>query len=213
MIPIYSLTSFISLFLNEGGSLWVHSIRDCYEAWVIYCFLQLCIEYMGGPALAVSKLEGQSVPPSLSTCTCCLPTLFVNAAYLRRVKQGVLQFVILKPLMAAITIIVFETGHYHEASWSPSQAYFWITLIYNLSYSVALYALALFYFGAHDALRPFKPLLKFVMIKLVIFLSFWQAVLFSILVRINRIRAPRPPHPDPSPSPRIPDPVSLTPYP
>lgn len=46
--------------------------------------------------------------------------------------------------------------------------------MYNLTYTVALYGLLLFYLGTHELLAPFKPLLKFVLVKAVIFLSYWQ---------------------------------------
>lgn len=52
--------------------------------------------------------------------------------------------------------------------------YLWITILYNVTYSLALYALLLFYLGAHDLLLPYNPLLKFALVKLVIFLTFWQ---------------------------------------
>ena len=53
-------------------------------------------------------------------------------------------------------------------------SYLYITLIYNFSISLALYALFLFYFATRDLLRPFDPVLKFFTVKSVIFLSFWQ---------------------------------------
>lgn len=46
--------------------------------------------------------------------------------------------------------------------------------MYNLTYSVALYALLLFYLGTHELLAPFNPLLKFALVKSVVFLTFWQ---------------------------------------
>ncbi|KAG2455560.1 T184A protein, partial [Polypterus senegalus] len=52
--------------------------------------------------------------------------------------------------------------------------YLYISIIYNFSVSLALYALFLFYFATSDLLRPFEPILKFLTIKSVIFLSFWQ---------------------------------------
>ena len=52
--------------------------------------------------------------------------------------------------------------------------YLWITIIYNITYTLALYALLLFYLGAHDLLAPFNPLLKFILVKAVIFMTFWQ---------------------------------------
>ena len=56
----------------------------------------------------------------------------------------------------------------------PVRRYLWITIIYNLTYTTALYALLLFYMGTHDLLAPFKPMLKFTVVKLVVFLTFWQ---------------------------------------
>ena len=53
--------------------------------------------------------------------------------------------------------------------------YLWVTIIYNVTYSVALYALVLFYMGTHELLAPFNPLLKFAIVKMVVFLTFWQA--------------------------------------
>ena len=52
--------------------------------------------------------------------------------------------------------------------------FLWIAIIYNITYSVALYALLLFYLGTHELLAPFNPLLKFAMVKMVVFLTFWQ---------------------------------------
>lgn len=57
---------------------------------------------------------------------------------------------------------------------SVRSGYLYITIIYNFSVSLALYALFLFYFATMDLLRPFEPVLKFITIKAVIFLSFWQ---------------------------------------
>lgn len=58
--------------------------------------------------------------------------------------------------------------------------YLWITIVYNLTYTVALYGLLLFYLGTHELLAPFKPLLKFALVKAVIFLSYWQGLFISI---------------------------------
>lgn len=55
--------------------------------------------------------------------------------------------------------------------------YLWITIVYNLTYTTALYALLLFYMGTHELLAPFNPMLKFTVVKLVVFLTFWQVSL------------------------------------
>lgn len=57
---------------------------------------------------------------------------------------------------------------------SVASGYLYVTIIYNVSVSLALYALFLFYFATRELLSPYSPVLKFFMVKSVIFLSFWQ---------------------------------------
>ena len=59
---------------------------------------------------------------------------------------------------------------------SAQSGYLYITIIYNVSITLALYALFLFYFATKDLLTPYDPILKFAIIKSVIFLSFWQGI-------------------------------------
>jgi hypothetical protein len=49
-----------------------------------------------------------------------------------------------------------------------------VSIVYNISVSLSLYALFLFYFATRNLLVPYSPMLKFLMVKSVIFLSFWQ---------------------------------------
>uniref|UniRef100_A0A182T6D7 Transmembrane protein 184B n=1 Tax=Anopheles maculatus TaxID=74869 RepID=A0A182T6D7_9DIPT len=65
--------------------------------------------------------------------------------------------------------------------------YIYITVIYNISVSLALYGLYLFYFATRDLLTPFDPVLKFCTVKSVIFLSFWQGVGLAILEKAEVI--------------------------
>lgn len=70
----------------------------------------------------------------------------------------------------------FEGSVLARCSWfcSVASGYLYVTIIYNVSVSLALYALFLFYFATRELLSPYSPVLKFFMVKSVIFLSFWQ---------------------------------------
>nr|BAC86522.2 unnamed protein product [Homo sapiens] len=89
--------------------------------------------------------------------------------------------------MAVTTIILQAFGKYHDGDFNVRSGYLYVTLIYNASVSLALYALFLFYFTTRELLRPFQPVLKFLTIKAVIFLSFWQGLLLAILERCGVI--------------------------
>jgi hypothetical protein len=60
-----------------------------------------------------------------------------------------------------------------------------LSFLYNICYTVALYALLLFYVAAADLLAPHKPILKFVVIKSVVFLTFWQSLGCSLMVNLG----------------------------
>ena len=61
-------------------------------------------------------------------------------------------------------------------------------LINNVSITLALYGLFLFYFATKSMLKPYNPILKFFTIKSVIFLTFWQGVLLALLEKIGVIQ-------------------------
>ena len=99
-----------------------------------------------------------------------------------------LQFCIIKPLMAALTIVLHAFKKYHDGDFRPDGGYLYIMLINNVSITLALYGLFLFYFATKSMLKPYNPILKFFTIKSVIFLTFWQGVLLALLEKIGVIQ-------------------------
>ncbi|XP_059978249.1 transmembrane protein 184A isoform X2 [Lagenorhynchus albirostris] len=189
IVPIYAFDSWLSLLLLGGHQHYVYfdSVRDCYEAFVIYSFLSLCFQYLGGESGIMAEIRGKPIRPSCFYGTCCLRGMSYSIGFLRFCKQATLQFCIVKPIMALVTIILQAFGKYHDGDFNIHSGYLYVTLIYNASVSLALYALFLFYFATRELLRPFEPVLKFLTIKAVIFLSFWQGMLLAILERCGVI--------------------------
>ncbi|GJU60798.1 transmembrane protein 184A-like protein [Tanacetum coccineum] len=161
-----------------------------YEAWVIYNFLALCLEWVGGPGAVVLSLTGRVLKPNWCLMTCCFPPIPLDGRFIRRCKQGCLQFVILKPILVAITFVLYAKGKYQDGNFSARQSYLYITIIYTISYSMALYALALFYVACRDLLQPFNPVPKFIIIKSVVFLTYWQGVLVFLAAKSGHIKDP-----------------------
>ncbi|KAL3843603.1 hypothetical protein ACJIZ3_001006 [Penstemon smallii] len=187
MVPVYALMSFLSLVLNRSG-IYFNSIREIYEAWVIYNFLSLCLAWVGGPGAVVLSLSGKVLKPNWCLMSCCFPPMSLDGRFIRRCKQGCLQFVILKPILVAVTFILYAKGKYEDGNFNPMQSYLYLTIIYTISYSVALYSLALFYVACRDLLHPFNPVPKFIIIKSVVFLTYWQGVLVFLAAKSGFIK-------------------------
>uniref|UniRef100_A0A0R3WTX6 Transmembrane protein 184C n=1 Tax=Hydatigena taeniaeformis TaxID=6205 RepID=A0A0R3WTX6_HYDTA len=77
---------------------------------------------------------------------------------------------------------------YEETNFSPRYAYLYLTVINNISQIWALYCLVLFYQCTRAELKEMKPISKFICVKFVVFMSFWQSVLISILAASGVIR-------------------------
>ncbi|XP_013411158.1 transmembrane protein 184B isoform X2 [Lingula anatina] len=189
IVPIYSFDSWLSLmfFSNDSYYVYFDSVRDCYEAFVIYNFLSLCYEYLGGEGAIMTEIRGKPIRASWFWCTCCLAGKTYTIGFLRFCKQATLQFCIVKPVMAIITLILQPFDYYKDGNFSPESGYLYITIVYNISVSLALYALFLFYQATKELLSPYDPVLKFCVVKSVIFLSFWQGVVLAILEKAGAI--------------------------
>ncbi|XP_021409754.1 transmembrane protein 184B isoform X1 [Lonchura striata] len=189
IVPIYAFDSWLSLlfFTNDQYYVYFGTVRDCYEAFVIYNFLSLCYEYLGGESSIMSEIRGKPIESSCVYGTCCLWGKTYSIGFLRFCKQATLQFCVVKPLMAISTVILQAFGKYQDGDFDVTSGYLYVTIIYNISVSLALYALFLFYFATRELLSPYSPVLKFFMVKSVIFLSFWQGMLLAILEKCGAI--------------------------
>ncbi|XP_049615146.1 transmembrane protein 184ba isoform X1 [Syngnathus scovelli] len=189
IVPIYGIDSWLSLlfFTNDQYYVYFDTIRDCYEAFVIYNFLSLCYEYLGGESAIMAEIRGKLIESSCMFGTCCLKGRAYSIGFLRFCKQATLQFCVVKPLMATITVILQAYGKYKDGDFNAASGYLYVTIICNVSVSLSLYALFLFYFATRNLLSPYGPVLKFVIVKSVIFLSFWQGVFLAIMERCGAI--------------------------
>lgn len=186
IVPIFGFDSWLSLLSFEHDIyVYFDSIRDWYEAFVIYNFISLCYEYLGGESNIMSELRGKPIKNNWYYGTCCLTNRSYTIEFLRFCKQATLQFCFVKPLMSILTLYLQATGRYRDGDWSLHNSYTYITMVYNISVSLALYGLYLFYQATKCLLSPYEPVWKFLTVKSIIFLSFWQGCLFAILQKLG----------------------------
>lgn len=103
------------------------------------------------------------------------------------IKRGILQYAWLKPVLSAATILMKLTNTYQEGYIGLTSGYLWLGILYNVSVTVSLYSLALFWVCMSDDLKPFRPVPKFLCVKLIIFASYWQGFFLSILQWLGAI--------------------------
>jgi len=185
MVPIYSLDSWLSLRYKEY-SLYFNLIRDCYEAYVLYMFFILLVNYFSGEAALVKILENKP-PMKHPFPTCFLPKIKLGLSFLRWCKFCVLQFALIKPLDTLVAIVLEVSDGYREGNFDPSFGYLYITIIDNISITISLYFLVLFYLATKEELSNLQPVGKFLCIKAIIFFSFWQGVIIAVLTKVSVI--------------------------
>lgn len=188
MVPIYSIASVISLYSLQLADI-IDLFRDLYEAFVIYCFFNLLIEYLGGERSLIVLLHGRRPQEHLFPANLFLHDMDASDPYtFLALKRGVLQYVQVKPVLALATLILKAAGKYEEGKISASNGYTWVSFTYNVSVFLSLYCLGMFWKCLNDDLKPFRVTSKFLCIKGIIFFSFWQGLGISILVAAGLIK-------------------------
>eukprot|EP00824_Muranothrix_gubernata_P023542 TRINITY_DN6346_c0_g1_i1.p1 TRINITY_DN6346_c0_g1~~TRINITY_DN6346_c0_g1_i1.p1 ORF type:complete len:390 (+),score=51.37 TRINITY_DN6346_c0_g1_i1:104-1171(+) len=186
MVPVYSIVSWLS-FRFYQQSVYLDTVRDCYEALVIWEFYALLVEYLGGEneaPLVFDKKQRQPLPVPL----CCCHVNPRRNHVLPKCKVGILQYVWIRPLMTIAAVVMQLMHMYCSGNLNPRWGYFHTSLINLLSASIAVYFLLLFYILAREELAPFNPVIKFVSIKFVIFFSFWQSLVVGFMIQSKVIR-------------------------
>ncbi|KKF97636.1 hypothetical protein CFO_g39 [Ceratocystis platani] len=186
-VPIFAFSSFMGL-ISPKISHFVDPIRDFYEAFTIYTFFQLLINYLDGERALIIMTHGRPPVHHVWPLDTVLAKVDISDPHtFLAIKRGILQYAWLKPVQTLVTIIMKACGVYKEGYISLTSGYFWQGIIYNISVTVSLYALGLFWVCMHDDLKPFRPVPKFLSVKLIIFASYWQGFLLGILVWLGAI--------------------------
>jgi hypothetical protein len=168
-------------------------------------FFTLLIAYLGGEDCLIDYLELKSHMAHPGSLRRCCSRITLGRKFLRRIKQGTLQFVLVRPTTALLALVLSMFGLYDEENWGLDSGYIYLTFINNVSVTVSLYvnfsnspqeqlpsyltqictdrySLVLFYKATELRLSSFRPLPKFLSIKAIVFFSYWQGLILSVLV-------------------------------
>lgn len=184
IVPLFALSCY-SMLINQTSifnRFILEPVREIYEAFVIYTFFSLLTDMLGGERNIVIMTSGRKPVPHPGVMGfVLLPLDISDPRTFLLIKRGILQYVWLKPVICFGTLFFEMMGWYNVNDMSYKSIYLWMTVIYNASVTLSLYSLAIFWKILWDDLKPFKPVGKFLCVKLIIFASYWQGVILAIL--------------------------------
>ncbi|KAG0045234.1 hypothetical protein BGZ83_009522 [Gryganskiella cystojenkinii] len=157
MVPVYSLSSWVSL-TSLDAAFYIDAFRDVYEAFVIYCFFNLLVYYLGGERSLLTMLHGRPYSQHVFPVSLWAREVDVGDPYtFLFIKRGILQYVYIKPLTAALTMVLKSLGAYHEGLISLKSGYLWMVLISNVSVFLSLYCFTIAVLVATGLLHYSSP--------------------------------------------------------
>ncbi|PWY97516.1 DUF300-domain-containing protein [Testicularia cyperi] len=187
MVPVYAIVSFMSyLFYHEA--LYYQTIRDCYEAVLVTSFFYLILAYTGD-----TRAEQHAVFRNLKFDKWVWPLgrwkyKPEGLHFLWLMKISVLQYAIVRPVCTFAAVGLEYFGYYCLHSWMPWFGHVWCAVLISISVTVAMYCLIQLYMPVRALVDPYKPILKFLAIKTIVFLTFWQDTFLSFLVSFGVIK-------------------------
>lgn len=217
MVPVYAISAWTSLAFVKLSA-YLDFVRNCYEAYVIWSFMLLLTEYLGGHT-GVASMMRVKLKQKWPMPMCCMPRVKPDSKFLWYLKYGALQYVILSPIISALTIMLagigapaIPAGSEDEEDGSPSyvngtyvgtwctdaycdgnfrydRGYAYIVFLQNATQLLSLYTLAWLYILMKQELKPYKPVPKFVVVKAVVFFTFWQSVAISFAAKVKILTA------------------------
>ncbi|WOK94780.1 protein LAZ1 [Canna indica] len=205
MVPFYAIESYVSL-VNPTISVDCEILRDCYEAFAMYCFGRYLVACLGGEERTIEFLSRQGA-------SCSNASLLENASekgvikhpfpmnyilkpwrlgewFYQIIKIGIVQYMIIKTLTAILAVFLEAFGVYCDGKFKWTCGYPYMAVVINFSQSWALYCLVQFYAATKDELAHIKPLAKFLTFKSIVFLTWWQDVAIALLYSWGLFKSP-----------------------
>ncbi|CAD6587708.1 MAG: hypothetical protein TREMPRED_004830 [Tremellales sp. Tagirdzhanova-0007] len=165
--------------------------ETAYEAITLSAFLMLLMELVAlntnekEISTALARKDKRKMPFPFN----CFRFRASKPYFMHTLSFSVMQYVIIRPLISIIGIICEYYNVLCPQKYSVHFAEAYLDSVDFVSISFALYGLIVFYILCKDELRGRRPLAKFLAIKLIVFFTFYQSFVFSVLQDYNVIKA------------------------
>ncbi|GAA6052410.1 hypothetical protein JCM3770_000228 [Rhodotorula araucariae] len=180
MPAVYAIVSFFSYRYFRSYTYYSVSVV-AYESLVLAAFLMLLLQYIGNSTNEQRAVLRDKEKRTIPFPFCCIRFRPSKPYFLHGLKWSVLQYSLLRPLISIIEIICQTYDVLCPTQYSIYYAEVYLDAIDFISISVALYGLIVFYALVKERLAGRNPLAKFLSIKIVVMLLFYQSFVFSVL--------------------------------
>lgn len=185
MVPIYAVDSFWS-YLSYRDATWISIARDTYEAYVLYNFYALLMDFLGGEDGCVAAWRANSAKdprnnifPHSFPMNYILSPMVLSRNLLWWWKALLVQYMLLSPLITVLTFVSGAEGVFDENSYALDNAHVYLMVLKTVSVTLAFTALFYLYLSTKKIMHDYHPTGKFISIKFVIFFSFWQYIVIT----------------------------------
>ncbi|XP_067847111.1 organic solute transporter subunit alpha-like isoform X2 [Heptranchias perlo] len=190
LFPITTIAYQLGMFVPRAGTL-VDFVTAVYASISLFGFFHLTVTYLGGVTEAIDKLQYVESPLNVGPCCCCctcLPKVRINRKAYRILRIGILQTLILQPVLQFISTVLWADGKYDSGEIHPNNPLFYIKILLNISALLSLYVFNLLLkaaFGIAEA--GYHLVAKYAIIITYTILSNLQPLILDCLATYNVI--------------------------
>ncbi|KAM8731759.1 organic solute transporter subunit alpha [Acanthopagrus schlegelii] len=181
--PVIATMSCLGMWIPRA-TMFTDMTSACYFAVVVFKFLILMLEEVGGDEAFLRRAGRHKLKISTGPCCCCclcLPFVAITRRTLFLLKLGSFQFAVLKIVFTILSIVLYTNGTFDLSDLSIYGAAIWINPFVGILTIIALWPVAIMFMHLRVTLRSIKIIPKYAMYQLVLVLSQLQTAIINIL--------------------------------
>lgn len=181
--PAIGTMSCLGMWIPRA-TMFTDMFSGCYFAIVVFKFLILMVEEVGGDEAFLKRAGKYKLKISTGPCCCCcccLPEVAITRRSLFLLKLGSIQFAVLKTAFTIFSIVLYTNDNYHVREISSTEVAIWINCFVGVLTITALWPVGITFMHLKNTLRTIKIVPKYAMYQLLLILSQLQTAIINIL--------------------------------
>jgi hypothetical protein len=180
LLPLYAIESWLALYYRQY-SIYIETLKESYEAYVIWNFFFFLIALLGEEPHVVSVLRSKGKRGNHPFPFNLVTKPWNGHEIMQKCSFGVLQYVLIKNIMIWVVMLLEYLHVYDEGEFKLQRGYLYVTIVNTWSQTWALYCLAKFYYIMREELAHYQAVGKFLCVKVVVFWTWWQSIMINFM--------------------------------